>query len=503
MVITLIVLSFLALTELSLWLVPFWRHRKVLSAVLALANTVCSAILIVVHPALWSLLFMMFSAYRVVNMLRIRANRVHADYLFHTTRRTSAVLIIVQFAVLGAALALQYLTVSAIHVTYFVSSVVTICIAFISVYGIRQFSASKTPAIDNPVHPSELPSLSVLIPARNETVELEACLRSLISSTYKKLEIIVLDDCSQNKRTPEIIREFAHNGVLFIAGEAPPDHWLAKNYAYRRLAHEANGEILLFCGVDVRFEPDSLTQMVQSMLTKQKGMLSLAPCNVLPQEDSLLSSLAQTGRYAWEFLLPRRFIGRPAVLSTCWMITRQALAAAGGFEGFKQSVLPERHLAARAVAQHDSYSFMRSPASLGVSTSKAYIEQFATAVRTRYPLLHKRPETVAAYTLAVLLICVWPYVLLIAAVLQANLPLIVLSIVCCLALGCLGGLITAITYRRPLLRGILLLPMLVVYDVCVLNYSMWQYEFKEVLWKGRNICLPVMHVITRLPPLDR
>jgi hypothetical protein len=30
---------------------------------------------------------------------------------------------------------------------------------------------------------------------------------------------------------------------------------------------------------------------------------------------------------------------------------------------------------------------------------------------------------------------------------------------------------------------------------------MWQYEFHEVLWKGRNVCLPVMRIIPNLPKL--
>jgi hypothetical protein len=68
----------------------------------------------------------------------------------------------------------------------------------------------------------ELPSVSVLIPARDETDALQVCLQSLIANDYPKLEIIVLDDCSINRRTPEIIRSFAHDGVRFVPGNIPP-----------------------------------------------------------------------------------------------------------------------------------------------------------------------------------------------------------------------------------------------------------------------------------------
>jgi hypothetical protein len=42
-------------------------------------------------------------------------------------------------------------------------------------------------------------------------------------------------------------------------------------------------------------------------------------------------------------------------------------------------------------------------------------------------------------------------------------------------------------------------PLAVLTDVILLHYSMYKYEFSTVDWRGRNICIPVMHVIPRLP----
>jgi hypothetical protein len=30
---------------------------------------------------------------------------------------------------------------------------------------------------------------------------------------------------------------------------------------------------------------------------------------------------------------------------------------------------------------------------------------------------------------------------------------------------------------------------------------MWQYEFGEVIWKDRNICIPIMQVVPELPKI--
>jgi hypothetical protein len=58
----------------------------------------------------------------------------------------------------------------------------------------------------------------------------------------------------------------------------------------------------------------------------------------------------------------------------------------------------------------------------------------------------------------------------------------------------------ALFSRRQLLP-LLAFPIAVIGDVVLLNCSMYKYEFSEVIWKGRNVCLPVMRVIPRLPKL--
>jgi hypothetical protein len=45
----------------------------------------------------------------------------------------------------------------------------------------------------------------------------------------------------------------------------------------------------------------------------------------------------------------------------------------------------------------------------------------------------------------------------------------------------------------------LLFPFAVLSDVIMLHYSMRQYEFSEVIWKDRNICIPVMRAFPNLP----
>ncbi|HXE10444.1 MAG TPA: glycosyltransferase family 2 protein [Verrucomicrobiae bacterium] len=485
--------------ELLLWLPPLWRHRKLAAGALLVLLDLTTITLLVAHPRVWTALIGIASAYRCLNLGRIMANRIQADYLYHASRQTSWWLIGSQIAVAGLAWIVHGYELDLRVWWDVIAGIELICAATLLASTLRHIRTTRPPKLTDGPPPGKLPALTVAIPARNETAELEACLESLIASTYPKLEIIVLDDCSQNKRTPEIIRGFAHAGVRFIAGEVPPEQWLAKNYAYKQLAEAANGELLLFCGVDVRFEPESLEALVRTLLQKQKRMISVMPRNLPPESHRLDAWFMQPNRYAWELSLPRRLIRRPPVLSTCWLITRKDLQEAGGFEAVRRKGVPESYLARTIAGEYDGYSFMRSDSGIGIDCRKEPIEQRATAIRTRYLQLHRRPELTAATSLAEFTLLIGPLLLLIGGLAAHTWLLVALA---GLSLACnitVYSLVCNLAYRRFLAKGLWLLPLAALYDIGLLNYSMWLYEFREVLWKGRNVCIPVMRVIPGLP----
>jgi len=364
---------------------------------------------------------------------------------------------------------------------------------------IRRLKHTKITHKDITVTSSELPNVTVAIPARNETDDLYECLVSLLKNDYPKLEILVLDDCSQLRRTPEIIREFAHAGVRFVKGDIPKDGWLAKNQAYDKLLREASGEIVVFCGVDVRFQPNTVRQIILTMLSRDKRMVSVLP--VREKQNKLHYAAVQASRYFWELAPPRRLFNRPPVLSTCWAIYRKDILKLGGFAAVSRAIIPEAYFA-KQMLKDDGYSFVRADTLLPLFSVKNTKAQRSTAVRTRYPQLHRRPETVALVTCVGLVCFIMPYVLIILSLVGvvawyfASLALVSI-LLCNTALALIAGATKAISwYVAPFS----FLPV-VGTDIVLTHYSLYKYEFSEVLWKGRNICLPVMHVIPRLPKI--
>jgi Glycosyl transferase family 2 len=498
--ITLVLLGLGLALELALHLPGLQRMRVGLALAAMLATAFATGTLLVWNYNFWSVMFGLVSLYRILNDLRIVEGRMHEHYLHRATLRTSLAL-----AALQAAGVLAWWAWDAWHETgqlvWALAAAGQLAAAIIFFSSTRRrMQRTAWPTRVQPLSDAQLPTLTVAIPARNETEDLQACLESLIRSDYPKLEILVLDDCSQTRRTPEIIRGYAHDGVRFVRGEEPQPIWLPKNQAYDHLVREASGEYILFCGVDVRFEPQALRQLVAGLLNKKKDMMSVLPWRAALAERRFV--VIQAMRYFWELAPPRRLFKRPPVLSTCWIIRRQALLQQGGFEAVRRAIVPEAHFA-RQLSQTDTYSFMRASQSLGLQSIKPATEQLATAVRMRYPQLHRRPENVLIITLAYGGFLLLPFVVIgINFWVVVGWPALLMAGLAAVLLVATYEQVVVATRTGSRWFGLLAFPAGILYDLYLIHYSMLRYEFSEVDWKGRNICIPAMHVIPRLPRLD-
>lgn len=477
----------LGLLELCLYTPLVWRVRRPLAAGLMIAAMGVSGLLLARMPLTIGLLLLLISLYRSFNLLRLVENRLQSSYLHRVALRSSLHFLCYQLIVVALWWFDERVMPSA-HAYWLALSGAQLVLSLVLLITTRrQIRRLQAPQIAAAMADRDLPSISVCVPARNETAALERCLQALVASRYPKLEILVLDDCSQDK-TSEVIRSFAQAGVRFLKGSEPPANWLAKNWAYQQLAAAASGKILVFAGVDIQFAPDSLRNLVTSMLASQQQMVCLLPQNRLHAGlGSYLAALLQPMRYAWELSVPRS-MNHPPVLSSCWAIEKQTLQRAGGFAAVMKSITPESHFAC-ATAAANAYSFWVANEEIQVISDKEVGEQYSTALRTRYPQLHRRPELVFLTSLLQL------------GLLIGTLPLIVLALsqkwwIAAMFTG-LAYVLQALaytkalslTYHRKLNRGWLFVLPAIILDLYLRNSSMWRYEFGEILWKGRNVCL--------------
>ncbi len=112
-----------------------------------------------------------------------------------------------------------------------------------------------------------LPFVSIVVPARNEEVNIETCVSSLSELDYPGFEIFVVDDQSED-RTAQIVEGLSPGNASrleLIHGSPPPEGWFGKPWACWQGARKAKGELLLFTDADTIHDPSLLGQAVMGL----------------------------------------------------------------------------------------------------------------------------------------------------------------------------------------------------------------------------------------------
>jgi chlorobactene glucosyltransferase len=124
------------------------------------------------------------------------------------------------------------------------------------------------------------PRVSLLVPARNEELNITECISSLLSQRYPDFEVIALDDHSGDGTLDALRRSAATSPgakLRILEGRELPAGWHGKAWACQQLGEEATGELLLFTDADTRHRPDALARAVEAMNRSGADMLSLTP----------------------------------------------------------------------------------------------------------------------------------------------------------------------------------------------------------------------------------
>ena len=125
-------------------------------------------------------------------------------------------------------------------------------------------------------HP--LPTVSVVIPARNEERNLEQALESVLALDYPDLEIIVVNDRSTDG-TGEILEKMAEQDprLTVVTIASLPDGWIGKPYALHMGAQHARGEFILFTDADIVFDPSALRKAMAHVQAHRFDHVTLIP----------------------------------------------------------------------------------------------------------------------------------------------------------------------------------------------------------------------------------
>jgi chlorobactene glucosyltransferase len=165
--------------------------------------------------------------------------------------------------------------------------VVAIGLIIFTINLILNLKALRRPKKDS-ILPQSAPLVSILIPARNEEANIEACLESLRKQDYPHTEILVLDDNSRDK-TADIVSRLAASDsrIQLIKGQMLPEGWAGKPFACYQLAQKAKGSWFLFIDADTTSATHMLRSVMSLALEFKPSLLSGFPRQLatsLPQK---------------------------------------------------------------------------------------------------------------------------------------------------------------------------------------------------------------------------
>jgi chlorobactene glucosyltransferase len=206
---------------------------------------------------------------------------------------------------------------------------------------------------------SLLPALTVIIPARNESANIDPCLRSLLAQEYpaQRLRFAVIDDDSQDD-TAAIVASLARSDARVSLLRAPPlpAGWKGKVHAcwYALQVLPADTEWLCFIDADIRAQPLALATAMQLAQASALDLLSLAPRHELGSVAERL--IIPCGLYVLGFSLDRVRIQAPesddALCTGQFMLMRRdAYQQVGGYERVCASIAEDLDFA-RLLKRH-------------------------------------------------------------------------------------------------------------------------------------------------------
>ena len=199
------------------------------------------------------------------------------------------------------------------------------------------------------------PRVSVLVPARNEERNIEACVGSLLEQDYPDFEVIVLDDHSTDNTLGMLASLAGRDSRLkILEGHPIPGGWLGKHWACHQLDRAASGELILFVDADTRHTPDMLLDSVSALLAERADLVTAFPREeVITWGERLLVPVIGFGIFTF---IPIRLVQKfhlaalSVTIGQFMLFRRAAYDAVGGYEAVRSEIVDDMVLGRRIIS---------------------------------------------------------------------------------------------------------------------------------------------------------
>jgi hopene-associated glycosyltransferase HpnB len=253
--------------------------------------------------------------------------------------------------------------------------------------------------------PTTLPSVAIVVPARNEADGIAQSVTSLLTQDYPSLSLIVVDDDSHDGTAGVAQRAGAaldaQDKLTILAGQPLPAHWTGKLWAVKQGIAAAEEKLapkyLMLTDADIVHKRDTVSWLVAHSERHSLVLNSLTArwrCENLAERVHIPAFI-----YFFEMLYPFAWVNRPdhrtaGAAGGCMLLRTDALRAAGGIDVIRDALIDDCALAAAMKRQ--------GPIWLGLTDRVQSIRPYARwgdirrmVARTAYAQLGYSPLIVA------------------------------------------------------------------------------------------------------------
>jgi hopene-associated glycosyltransferase HpnB len=185
--------------------------------------------------------------------------------------------------------------------------------------------------------PVPWPSVTAVVPARDEAAGLPASLPTLLGQQYPGCLRVTLVDDESTDGTAALAAELgraAGTALQVITGRPTPAGWAGKVWAMAQGAAAAgDADYLLFTDADIAYAPGTLTDLVRAATSGDRALVSQMA--LLRADTGWERVLVPAFVYFFAQLYPFRRVNRrrgrtAAAAGGCMLVRREVLAKAGG-----------------------------------------------------------------------------------------------------------------------------------------------------------------------------
>jgi len=348
--------------------------------------------------------------------------------------------------------------------------------------------------VDEPDPRRAWPSVTAVIPARDEAKLLSQSLGSLLAQDYPGRFSIVLVDDQSSDGTAAVARSLAAAAkfnVAVVPGQALPFGWTGKVWAMQQgIAYTEAGsdqpDYLLFTDADIAYASDAVRRLVAR--AKERDLVLTSIMAKLNCESLAERALIPAFVFFFQMLYPFHWVNRSAALTAaaaggCMLVDRRALERAGGIVKVRNALIDDCALAALLKTQ--------GPLWLGLSNRVWSLRAYprfgdirSMVARSAYAQLRYSPFLLIASILAMIFAYLAPPFFAVFGNFPANLLAFAVW-----ALMALAYLPILQFYRISPLWAVALPVIAAAYAAFTLDSAYQHWRGRGGLWKGRSQAL--------------